>query len=95
MEIHDGNDDSILDPNGFPMSPCIVMEKGGSLNELCKRAEPDQFMSIAVPTLQLLKHHSWDESIFPSVSTTPLHDLLRSECFVLRQLALAFCHMEP
>ena len=46
--MHDGNDPDITDPAGTPLSSCIVMEKGESLNEWSERAEPDLFMSIAV-----------------------------------------------
>jgi ABC-type Zn uptake system ZnuABC Zn-binding protein ZnuA len=46
--MHDGTDASVADPKGRPLCPCIVMEKGESLNEWSARAEPDLFMSIAV-----------------------------------------------
>ena len=46
--MHDGNDADITDPAGSALAPCIVMEKGESLNEWSERAEPDLFMSIAV-----------------------------------------------
>ena len=39
---------SSSDPRGALLPPCIVMEKGESLQEWCNRAEPDLFASIAV-----------------------------------------------
>ena len=36
------------DPHGHPLPPCIVMEKGESLNDWSDRAEPDLFTSLAV-----------------------------------------------
>jgi hypothetical protein len=46
--IHAGDDPRVIDPDGNPLSPCIIMEKGESLKEWSARAEPDIFMSIAV-----------------------------------------------
>ena len=36
------------DPRGWPLPPCIVMEKGESLQDWSNRAEPDLFASLAV-----------------------------------------------
>ena len=36
------------DRHGDPLPPCIVMEKGESLQEWCNRADPDVFASVAV-----------------------------------------------
>ena len=36
------------DPAGAPLPPCIVMEKGESLQDWSNRAEPDLFMAVAV-----------------------------------------------
>eukprot|EP00892_Ulva_mutabilis_P004151 jgi/Ulvmu1/2107/UM125_0011.1 len=38
----------LVDPNGAPLPPCIVMEKGESLHDWSERAEPDLFASLAV-----------------------------------------------
>ena len=40
--------DSERDPRGVLLPPCIVMEKGESLQEWCNRADPDLFASVAV-----------------------------------------------
>lgn len=38
----------LLDRNGQPLPPCMVMERGESLNEWSRRAKPDVFQSVAV-----------------------------------------------
>eukprot|EP00892_Ulva_mutabilis_P002847 jgi/Ulvmu1/12563/UM091_0004.1 len=38
----------LLDRCGRPLPPCIVMERGESLNEWSRRAKPDVFQSVAV-----------------------------------------------
>ena len=40
--------DDAVDPRGRPLPPCIVMEKGESLQDWSNRAEPDVFASLAV-----------------------------------------------
>ena len=40
--------DDAVDPRGQPLPPCIVMEKGESLQDWSNRAEPDLFASLAV-----------------------------------------------
>ena len=40
--------DDAVDPRGRPLPPCIVMEKGESLQDWSNRAEPDLFTSVAV-----------------------------------------------
>ena len=40
--------DHAVDPRGRPLPPCIVMEKGESLQDWSNRAEPDLFTSLAV-----------------------------------------------
>ena len=37
-----------VDPRGRPLPPCIIMEKGESLQDWSNRAEPDRFASLAV-----------------------------------------------
>lgn len=37
-----------VDGQGSPLPPCIVMERGESLNEWSRRAKPDVFQSVAV-----------------------------------------------
>ena len=39
---------ALLDRLGRPLSPCIAMERGGSLPDWSKRAKPDVFQSVAV-----------------------------------------------
>jgi hypothetical protein len=38
----------LVDPSGNALPPCIVMERGESLQEWSNRAEPDVFTSLAV-----------------------------------------------
>ena len=40
--------DDAVDPRGRALPPCIVMEKGESLQDWSNRAEPDLFASLAV-----------------------------------------------
>ena len=40
--------DDCRDPSGAPLPPCIVMEKGESLQDWSNRAEPDLFAAVAV-----------------------------------------------
>ena len=46
--VCDGASGDLLDPQGRPLPPCIVMEKGESLQDYSERAEPDLFTSLAV-----------------------------------------------
>ena len=48
--VCDGAAGDLVDPNGQPLPPCIVMEKGESLQEWSNRAEPDLFTALAVRT---------------------------------------------
>eukprot|EP00892_Ulva_mutabilis_P005729 jgi/Ulvmu1/3528/UM163_0010.1 len=41
-------DARLVDARGRPLPPCIVMEKGESLEDWSERAEPDRFTAIAV-----------------------------------------------
>jgi hypothetical protein len=38
----------LKDPDGAPLPPCIVMERGESLQEWADRADPDRFTALAV-----------------------------------------------
>ena len=38
----------LLDPDGVPLPPCIVMERGESLQDWSDRAEPDRFTAFSV-----------------------------------------------
>ena len=38
----------VRDAQGWPLPPCVVMEKGESLHDLCDRAEPELFTALAV-----------------------------------------------
>ena len=45
----EGNaDQSIRDPQGHPLPPCIVMERGESLDIWAERAKPDRSMAFTV-----------------------------------------------
>jgi hypothetical protein len=46
--LHDGVVGELVDPSGNALPPCIVMERGESLQDWANRAEPDLFMSLAV-----------------------------------------------
>jgi hypothetical protein len=46
--LRDGVKGELVDPRGNALPPCIVMERGESLQEWCNRAEPDLFASLAV-----------------------------------------------
>jgi hypothetical protein len=46
--LRDGVQGELVDPSGKPMPPCIVMERGESLQEWANRAEPDLFTALAV-----------------------------------------------
>ena len=39
-------DESIKDPMGHPLPPCIVMERGESLDIWAERAKPDRSMAF-------------------------------------------------
>ena len=49
--VCDGASGELVDPRGRPLPPCIVMEKGESLQDWSERAEPDLFTSLAVRSL--------------------------------------------
>ena len=46
--VCDGSAGDLLDPQGRPLPPCIVMERGESLHDWSDRAEPDIFTALAV-----------------------------------------------
>ena len=46
--VCDTSADGLVDPQGRPLPPCIVMEKGDSLQDWSVRAEPDLFAALAV-----------------------------------------------
>jgi hypothetical protein len=46
--LRDGITGDLVDPKGRVLPPCIVMERGESLQEWANRAEPDLFASLAV-----------------------------------------------
>ena len=46
--VRDGGDVELVDPRGSALPPCIVMERGESLQEWADRAEPDLFTSLSV-----------------------------------------------
>jgi hypothetical protein len=47
-EICDNTDSTAIDPAGYPLPPCIVMEKGESLDVWSARAKPDVFSAVQV-----------------------------------------------
>ena len=46
--VCDGSSGELVDPQGRPLPPCIVLEKGESLYDWIDRAQPDLFTSLAV-----------------------------------------------
>jgi hypothetical protein len=46
--LRDDVQGELVDPCSRALPPCIVMERGESLQEWANRAEPDLFMSLAV-----------------------------------------------
>ena len=48
--VCDSAEAGLVDPRKEPLPPCIVMERGESLQEWCDRAEPDRFTTFAVRT---------------------------------------------
>eukprot|EP00892_Ulva_mutabilis_P006269 jgi/Ulvmu1/4013/UM188_0003.1 len=46
--VCDGKEAALRDPRRRPLPPCIVMEKGESLQDWSDRAEPDLFTTLAV-----------------------------------------------
>ena len=46
--VCDGSAGELVDPQGRPLPPCIVLEKGESLHDWSDRAQPDLFTSLAV-----------------------------------------------
>eukprot|EP00892_Ulva_mutabilis_P006547 jgi/Ulvmu1/4264/UM194_0004.1 len=46
--VCDEGADGLVDARGRPLPPCIVMEKGESLQDWSNRAEPDLFTALAV-----------------------------------------------
>ena len=50
--VCDGSAGELVDPQGRPLPPCIVLEKGESLHNWSDRAHPDLFTSLAVRTIK-------------------------------------------
>lgn len=46
--MHDNADKQLVDLRGVPLPPCIVMEKGESLDIFCDRSKPDQAQAYSV-----------------------------------------------
>ena len=51
--VCDSAEAGLVDPRKEPLPPCIVMERGESLQEWCGRAELDRFTCLAVRTRPL------------------------------------------
>ena len=47
-DMHDNADQALVDPHGTPLPPCIVMEKGESLDIFCDRSKPEQAQAYSV-----------------------------------------------
>jgi hypothetical protein len=59
--LRDGVKGELVDPSGKALPPCIVMERGESLQDWANRAEPDMFASVAVCSLSTPHEHSLPE----------------------------------
>jgi hypothetical protein len=46
--VIDNADGSLVDPAGYPLPPCIVMERGESLDLWSQRAKPDRSQAYSV-----------------------------------------------
>lgn len=46
--IYDNEDGILTDPMGYKLPPCIVMERGESLDEWSKRRKPDVWAAMPV-----------------------------------------------
>eukprot|EP00892_Ulva_mutabilis_P010095 jgi/Ulvmu1/7458/UM037_0001.1 len=46
--LRDNADGALVDPHGAALPPCIVMEKGESLDIFCERSRPDQAQAYSV-----------------------------------------------
>jgi hypothetical protein len=44
----DNEDDVLVDPSGQRLPPCIIMERGESLDEWCHRHQPDMSAAVVV-----------------------------------------------
>lgn len=44
----DNKDGRVVDPAGHPLPPCIIMERGESLDIWSQRAKPDRMQSFSV-----------------------------------------------
>jgi hypothetical protein len=69
--LRDGVKGELVDPRGKSMPPCIVMERGESLQEWASRAEPDPFTALSVRSF----------SSVPSLKSLSYADL--SDCDVV------------
>lgn len=52
--ITDNADGAFRDVHGHPLAPCIVMERGESLDQWSRRARPDRFQTVSVCASHLL-----------------------------------------
>jgi hypothetical protein len=46
--IEDNTDKKLVDAHGYPLPPCIVMERGEPLDVWAQRAQPDRPLAFAV-----------------------------------------------
>ena len=53
--IVDNEDGALVDPAGYPLPPCIVMERGESLDLYSQRNAPDRATAFVVRTLRQSK----------------------------------------
>lgn len=56
--IVDNENGEVVDPDGHPLPPCIVMERGESLDLWSRRNAPDraQAFTVRLSTLFMRKH---------------------------------------
>ena len=46
--MHDNRDGALRDPSGYKLPPCIIMERGESLDEWSRRRKPDMWAAMPV-----------------------------------------------
>jgi hypothetical protein len=63
--LRDGVTGDLVDPQGMALPPCIVMERGESLQEWANRAEPDLFAALAVCLFCPLNGREFIETVWP------------------------------
>ena len=75
----DNADGAVVDPRGHPLPPCIVMERGESLDIWSERAKPDRMQAFSVRAPPVIIYGSF---FFLCTPNTP-----RSECHYYKSIA--------